>query len=866
MTLRESRLPSSKVDHFGRHSVTVQLMLLAVLPLAVLFVALNLFYAHNRNTLLDEQFNASVHDLSRALATAATQSLLAGDMESLDGVVREMLKEPNIYVLRLDDPMGDSLVEQGRNPRLAPPGSLRQVYIPLCIAMRGDADYQRIGEAWIWFDQSAVQASKRSGGLWALGLALGLAILVAWVAWRLANRILRPLREALLAMERMGRGVGGVRVAEDADNELRQLQQGVNLLADALENQDRLHEQTRSLTLERERAEQAKQVRTLFLAHMSHEIRTPLNALVGFMHLFRRELVDQEMTLRGRQYLEAMDQSARHLGALVADILDFSRIESGKVKMRSVSFSVTRLMDEVAVELAERARAKGLYIDVIGFLDVPDQVRGDPLRLRQVLANLLSNAIKFCPKGGMILRAMLEQPADAQGQGCVLRFEVEDSGPGIPPQARRRLLEPFEQIDSGMRRTFEGSGLGLSICRGLVEQAGGSLTIGEGDLGGALLSFTWPVTDAVSEPEPPRLPVSALVLDDRPSFRQAAYARFSRLGWRVTAREVSLRPGGAVDILNSLPDGGAVLTLRDPVERGEAGREALLELLHEAPRKVRHMLVCTSRDEPSWERRLEMRGAVVIRCPATQRDLERAVEVLGDTPFLASQPPAAGDAPGSWCEGRTVLVVDDHPLNREVLTQMLELAGASARQAESGEEALARLAREEVDAVLLDLHMPGMDGETALRLIRQRYTSMPVVILTADTLGETAARLREAGARAVLHKPVSEGELARVLVGLFGGPSQRRREPPSWPLLRERFWGREWPLFEERLSSARAVGDAPVMRETLHTLAGTAGLVGLNEVARAARHLEQLWQSGVSSRDADAWQALLRAAEEEKRK
>ncbi|MFZ5513417.1 MAG: histidine kinase dimerization/phospho-acceptor domain-containing protein, partial [Pseudomonadota bacterium] len=278
------------------HSVTTQLMLLAILPLAVLFIGLTLFHAHNRNVLLDEQFEARVHDLSRGLAARATQSLLAGDMEALDDLAREMVGESNIYGLHLADPMGDPLVKRGHGPKSAPADALRAVFVPLCISQHGEDDHLRIGEAWIWFDQRPVNVVKRQGFWQALALAVLLALVVGGVAWRLATRILRPLRESLDAMRRIGHGIGGVRIAEDADNELRQLQRGVNLLADALETQDRLRAEALRHDLARERAEQAKAVRTLFLAHMSHEIRTPLSALVGFMHLLRREYADQPMT------------------------------------------------------------------------------------------------------------------------------------------------------------------------------------------------------------------------------------------------------------------------------------------------------------------------------------------------------------------------------------------------------------------------------------------------------------------------------------------------------------------------------------------------------------------------------------------
>lgn len=843
------------------HSVTTQLMLLAILPLAVLFIGLTLFHAHNRNALLDEQFEARVHDLSRGLAARATQSLLAGDMEALDELAREMVGESNIYGLRLADPMGDPLVKRGHGPKSAPADALRAVFVPLCIRGRSEDDHLRIGEAWIWFDLRPVNAVKRQGFWQAMALAVLLALVVGGVAWRLATRILRPLRESLDAMRRIGHGIGGVRIAEDADNELRQLQRGVNLLAEALEAQDRLRAEALRHDLARERAEQAKAVRTLFLAHMSHEIRTPLSALVGFIHLLRREYADQPMTLRGQQYLEAMEQSARHLQELIGDILDFSRIESGKLELRSVPFSAIRLLDEVAIELAERARAKGLYIDVVSFLDVPERVESDPLRLRQVLINLLSNAIKFSPQGGIVMRLMLEQPPNEQGEGCVLRFEVEDSGPGIPEADRPRLLEAFEQLEMGTTRTHEGTGLGLAICRGLVERAGGELRIDEGALGGAMLSFTWPVRRALPETERERLPVRVVVVDDRKSFRQTAYTRFSRLGWSVSLEEGELTSKGWRGLLDRLPDGLDVLALRDPVERGEDGRTALLGLAYEGRQRARHVLVCTARDEPDWERHLEHLGATVIRCPASQRDLERAVESLGDLPFHAGARPAADEMGGAAFEGRTILVVDDHPLNREVLGQLLEQAGARVVQAASGEEALLR--SKGVDAVLLDLHMPGMDGEVVLRELRARQPELPVLMLTADTVRETAERLRREGAVAVLHKPVGEPRLFDALATALGQPLSAPLPSLELDGLRARFWQDEWPSFATRLRAARLAEDGPALHELLHTLAGTAGLVGLTGLADAARALDKASRdAGRTPADGALWDALWQQADE----
>ena len=514
----------------------------------------------------------------------------------------------------------------------------------------------------------------------------------------------------------------------------------------------------REASAARERAEAANEAKSRFLANVSHEIRTPLNGILGMAELLSGTPLDGEQDT----YVAAIRSSGSALASLIDEILDFSKIEAGKVELSSESFDVVALVEGVTELLAPRAQGKSLEIAATFAADVPRMVVGDPVRLRQILLNLAGNAVKFTEHGGVGLRV-------TRADASLLRFDIADTGPGVPAERRAAIFEDFEQADNSTTRLHGGTGLGLAISKRLAERMGGSLVLAPAsEARGSLFSIVLPLPAEVNvaPPPPPAMAdLRALIVADSPFEAPFLAERLAEAGVDVTRLDdpnaaAARLAGSRFDIV--IVD----CALGETVTRdlGAAARAA----------GVGQTLVLFSPFERRAFGQISARGFDGWLVKPVRK--ETLFALLGNP--RKSAPPTAPTLPAAWPtpRHRAILLAEDNPINALLATRHLEKLGATVTHAPDGLTALALAetaldAGTPYDAMVLDIRMPGLDGLEVARRVRLAETARQaaparLIALSADMLDAERRSASQAGIDEFLGKPISFARLEQALASV----------------------------------------------------------------------------------------------------
>ena len=503
----------------------------------------------------------------------------------------------------------------------------------------------------------------------------------------------------------------------------------------------------------RQEAVEANNYRGEFLANMSHEIRTPMNAIMGMTQLALR----QALAPQTRNYLDKILSASDSLLGIINDVLDFSKIDAGRLTIERVDFELETVLRDVATAVELRASDKGLeFLTSIDPL-LPHYLCGDPLRLRQILLNLSSNAIKFTAEGEVVVKAeRIPAPPGEIG----IRFSVRDTGIGLEPHQIAKLFQPFTQADSSTTRRYGGTGLGLAISKQLCELMGGTVgvdsTPGEGSTFWFTLHLTAseiPVAMAVDDMDYGALHV--LVADDNSSARRILTEYLQASGVTV---DVATSGHEALAAIQDAEYDYDLLLLdwKMPELDGVATVERLRQMptTHQLPKII--MVSAYDRDDIAPQ--LDTLGiSAFLLKPFTLRTLLSTIRTVlmqqGDT---TSDPAAKADEAIVKWNNVPVLLVDDNDLNQELACELLEQAGFQVTIADNGQRALDLLPTQPFALVLMDIQMPVMDGYTASRTIRldPAYAQLPIIAMTADAMERDYQRAIDAGMNDYISKPI----------------------------------------------------------------------------------------------------------------
>lgn len=714
-------------------------------------------------------------------------SLITENKPLMEAISQRALNEQNVRSLTILDANGDRIVQVGPNPLVPFPTTLptNALTLPsddslmlLTPAAHANATLylpqgdMKASKHWIALELSTDKLKVQQYHTILINLLLLLATGAAAtaVAMVISNLVISPVTGLLQGVRKMVAGDYSVRVQGAGGVEMQELCSGINNLVDSLDNAyvdlqqsidqatDDLREtletleiQNIELELARRIAIDASRLKSEFLANMSHEIRTPLNGIIGFANL----LLKTNLSRKQDDYAHTIQSSSQNLLTIINDVLDFAKIEAGKLSLDNSNMNLKAAVEDVLVMVAPEAHKKQIELIPLYYHDVPEYVVGDPLRIKQVITNLVGNAVKFTPTGQICVRVTLDSDF---GNNVVIRISITDTGIGLNQEQQNALFKAFQQADTSTTRAYGGTGLGLVISKKLVEQLGGDMGI-ESEVGvGSTFWFTIrvDVAEADAAHKPVALAYKRVLVHDTNKTTQLALRRTLE-SFQLQVSEADNVEDWVKMAKESTPE-FAIIGFKNTRDIGNQLHTGLEEI---ARSNTTYTLVLTNGFEDSINMKLIEQHASGCLSKPVQTD--RFLQMLTHEEFTDSQ----SQLKSMYQVGGRVLAVDDNDANLKLICTLIDDHGIEAVPANSGAAAVDLASEQSFDMILMDIQMPTMDGLEATRRIRELKLKgrnrIPIIAVTAHALDSEREHLLRHGFDDYLTKPISDSDLVAAI-------------------------------------------------------------------------------------------------------
>ncbi|MBI3187197.1 MAG: response regulator [Gammaproteobacteria bacterium] len=882
-----------------------RVLFVALLPTLVITFVISIYFNVNRISLLEASMYEKGKIIANHLAPASEYAVFSGNMDILSNIIEKSLTDSDIINVSITDKNDDIIISRSRDNKsrtyqhsiLSALISEEQITFSQAITLTEVeiddfstfeiAPVENIHAApigYVHITLSSVntrvqQLDSLMKGLMIMASGLVFTVLLAT---RISRSVVEPIQKLTFATSQIAQGKLSTRISIDTGGEIGLLEEGINRMVDEVQLAredlqiqvdkatlklkkalDDLEIQNIELDLARNRALSASRIKSEFLANMSHEIRTPMNGVLGFAELLDKTSLDEQQ----RDYVYTIRNSASNLLTIINDILDFSKIEAGKLKIEQVSFNLPEVIGEIIAMFTPMAYKKGLELTCHPYPDIPHQMTGDPYRIRQILVNLIGNAIKFTHSGHVIFRVVTHgQNSDTLN----LRFTVTDTGIGMDSTNKQRLFTAFSQADTSISRKFGGTGLGLVISKKLSELMHGDIGF-ESVLNQGTTFWLGLPLKADNTPKHKSATLSGrVILIDNPDQ--------NRLALRMLLNQMGLDTIEAVsaDKIPSLITESAdnpVLGIVAGINRTNINNDVyILNLANRIKQaQLPYLVVASAFDQNEISHIVDLGiTQVIYRCMRHDNFKEKIRQIFSGEVITMQNTPItihhenAGNK--DWKHLR-VLLVDDNVINLKLAKTFLENRGVQVDTAEQGEQAISLTDKINYDLILMDLHMPKMDGFVATEHIRNHTGpshNTIIIALTANAMPEEKLHVFNIGMNDILLKPISENSLFETITRWISKPRHEPGDPSinqiasqttpvydakqglelaggNAQLATELFTMliNELPGHKQRIESSMHEADLAELKHHTHKLHGATSYCGVPLLRQCARELEQ---------------------------